>query len=96
MTELEKVVKELARIREDHFGGMTSYEGEVLDAALALLKVQDDSTVIKCKDCDNWERDWIPTGLHPNEVEIHYCPYVDRYPSAEWFCADAERRCDPC
>ena len=38
---LEKVVKELARIREDHFGGMTSYEGEVLDAALALLKKQE-------------------------------------------------------
>lgn len=41
MTELKKVVKELARIREDHFGGMTSYEGEVLDAAIALLKAQE-------------------------------------------------------
>ena len=40
MTELEKIIKELAQIREDHFGGMTSYEGEVLDAALALPKAQ--------------------------------------------------------
>lgn len=41
MTELEKVVKELARIREDHFGGMTSYEWEALDCAIALLKTQE-------------------------------------------------------
>lgn len=38
---LEMVVKELARIREEHFGGMTSYEGEVLDAALAMLKAKE-------------------------------------------------------
>lgn len=50
---LEKVIKELARIRDDHFGGMTSYEGEVLDAALALLKAQEPVAVIPAIKKDN-------------------------------------------
>lgn len=45
MADREKVINELARIREGHFGGMTSYEGEVLDAALALLKAQEPRVV---------------------------------------------------
>lgn len=40
MAEREKVIKEIARIRDEYFGEMTSYEGDVLDAALALLKAQ--------------------------------------------------------
>lgn len=47
MAEVEKVVKELARIREDHFGGMTSYEGEVIDAAISLLKAQEPIAPVK-------------------------------------------------
>lgn len=40
MAELEKVIKEIARIRDEYFGEKTSYDGGVLDAALDLLKAQ--------------------------------------------------------
>lgn len=52
MIDHEKVIKEVARIREDHFGGMTSYEGEVLDAALALMKAQE-PRLLTSKDFSN-------------------------------------------
>ena len=41
MYDREKVIKEIARIRDEYFGEMTSYEGDALDAALALLKAQE-------------------------------------------------------
>ena len=76
---LEKVVKELARIREDHFGGMTSYEGEVLDEAIALLKKQepvepifdyDGRDVWRCGNCHS--NIFHPTRTDEDENEKNY------------------------
>ncbi len=45
--------------------------------------------VVLCKDCKYWEIDWIPRGVSDGR---HYCAPLDLYPSADWFCADGEKR----
>lgn len=44
--------------------------------------------VVRCKDCRNWER------LSFDADSGCYCPFVDRYTTDDWYCADGERRDD--
>lgn len=85
VAETEKVIKELARIREDHFGGMTSYEGEVLSAALELLKAQDPKIGhwvdkccrdFHCSECNHKLIDnrWIHADGYCYDDLPKYCP----------------------
>lgn len=43
---------------------------------------------VRCKDCKNWEH------LLFDENSGCYCPFVDRYTTGYWFCADGEREED--
>lgn len=76
---LEKVIKEVARIRDDYFEGMTSYEGEVLDATITLLKAQEPVAPIFDYDgrdvwrCGNCHRNiFHPTRTDEDENEKNY------------------------
>lgn len=89
MTELEKVVKELARIREHHFGGMTSYEGEVLDAALAMLKAQEPRVMtleeVKMLDSDYYYLESMRSpGKELREIVGAYGLTCVTWPSITW------------
>jgi hypothetical protein len=44
--------------------------------------------VVRCKDCENWERDWDPQ-LAKNK---RYCAMTDLFTTGEWYCAWGERR----
>lgn len=43
--------------------------------------------VVRCKDCKNWETDWIPSGTHGN---CHWCGQKGIFPNGDFFCADGE------
>ena len=44
--------------------------------------------VVRCKQCQNWEQ------LLLDADGDCYCPFVDRYTTGEWYCADGERKSD--
>jgi hypothetical protein len=45
--------------------------------------------VVLCRECKHWETSWTPQGVSDGR---HYCAPLDLYPSADWFCADGEKR----
>ena len=46
--------------------------------------------VVRCKDCENWERDWSTLS----ESSSHFCPMMDTFTEPDEFCSRAERRSD--
>lgn len=42
--------------------------------------------IIRCQDCENWHRDWVPTRA----PGCHYCQIIDQPTPADWYCADGE------
>ena len=46
--------------------------------------------LVTCKDCKYWDTTW-QNDFAPN---YHYCPLVDGTRRDDFYCADAERRCD--
>ena len=82
MLDREKVIKELARIRDDYFGEVTLYDGYALDTAIALLKAQEPvEYVVHCKNADLSNGTEFACGecggslLHKR---VNYCPYCGR------------------
>ena len=51
--------------------------------------VDNTGEIVRCEDCKHWEADWTPRGVSDGR---HYCAPLDLFPSADWFCADGERR----
>ena len=49
----------------------------------------DAEEIVRCKDCEHWETSWTPRGVSDGR---HYCAPLDLFPSADWFCADGEKR----
>ena len=45
--------------------------------------------VIRCKDCENWQRDW-----NPSIPDRHYCAVMDSMMKANDFCSYGEMRED--
>ena len=45
--------------------------------------------VVLCKDCKNWDTDWVPKYAKENE---YFCPIVTLTTRDDWFCADGEKR----
>lgn len=60
-----------------------------LDAWLNSVPSADVRPVVWCKECKNWETGWTPRGVSDGR---HYCAQLDLFPSADWFCADGEKR----
>lgn len=60
--------------------------GMVLDD---LLSTSDVVEVVRCKDCENWDRHWISSLFFEN---VHYCAFIDGPCSAGFYCAAAIRR----
>ena len=56
--------------------------------ALEQLPSADVVEVIRCKDCDNWQTDWIASGGG------HYCGMIDLETDEGFYCGMAERRTD--
>ena len=43
--------------------------------------------VVRCGDCENWQRDWSSSGN-----KNHFCAMIDGFTSADFYCADGEKR----
>lgn len=79
MPDVEKVIAEVARIREYYFGEMTSYEGDALDAALALLK---ERYVPDCNAANHDGNGCLGYGYDANDDEpIPICRDCKKYTS---------------
>ena len=64
---------------------------DVLNAvAVALSTVPTIDPVVRCKDCENWERDWSTLSGSSS----HFCPMMDTFTEPDEFCSRAERRND--
>ena len=46
--------------------------------------------VVRCKDCENWARDWFTTSGSSD----HFCPMMDTFTDPDEFCSRAERITD--
>ena len=53
---------------------------------LETLPVVDAVEVVRCKDCENWQREWETAGGG------HYCAMIDLTTEQSFFCADGERQ----
>lgn len=49
--------------------------------------------VVRCRECENWEKDWPPSGFNPDNPR-YFCSVNDIFPTGDWFCADGKRRED--
>ena len=42
--------------------------------------------VIRCKDCKNWDRDWLR-----DDPDYHYCSVVDKFVKQDFYCGAANK-----
>lgn len=69
-------------------GVLSSTESLMWLAAMDITKnvpTIDAVHIIRCKDCANWDTDWT---TNPPD---HYCPMVDKFTSADFYCGQAEK-----
>lgn len=52
-------------------------------------KTADVVEVVRCKDCENWQIEWLTSCKDDN---YHYCAVIDNTCEADFFCALGERR----
>lgn len=45
--------------------------------------------VVRCKDCKHWCTDSTPCI---QDADVHFCAVADFDSTADWFCANGERR----
>lgn len=66
---------------------------QLIDIAPTIIPAEesdmDTEEIVRCKDCEHWETSWTPRGVSDGR---HYCAPLDLFPSADWFCADGEKR----
>lgn len=43
--------------------------------------------LIMCKDCKNWDTDWLPS-----DGVGHYCSMIDLVTTEDFYCSEAERK----
>lgn len=51
-----------------------------------VVYTSDRVDVVRCRDCQNWKREWEANGV------AHFCPMMDYYSEPNFFCADGKRR----
>lgn len=86
MTDRERVVNRLKRlIKAAHNENYDFIYIPVGTANLIVKMLEEQETVVRCKDCVNSGTSRCP---------CHYSgdPYIDWNPGDDWFCADGERR----
>ena len=53
------------------------------------LQAKELRPVVTCGECEYWEDDWEPRRVVDGN---HYCPVVDMFKPADWFCAEGKKR----
>ena len=61
-------------------------------APLRVIVTADVVEVVRCKDCSNWQIEWIPTI--GGEEGCHYCGTMDKSTEPIFYCGKGERRED--
>lgn len=62
---------------------------DAAEELLFSLHASDVAPVVRCGECENWQTDWKPGS---GKDETHFCAMVGLCTSADWFCADGERK----
>jgi hypothetical protein len=58
-------------------------------AGIKTMPDVDAVPVVRCKNCEHWCTDSTPCL---QDADVHFCPMVDFYSTADWFCAYGESR----
>ena len=84
----EKVVQELEAMRNYHRSIGNNISADIVEDAIELLKEQ--PQIVRCKDC----KYWIGGGIDEKDNFIPPKCGLNNglHPSADWFCADSERK----
>ena len=85
MCELEKgeSICSLQSVEQNQFSDICSVE---------IRRTVKITRLVRCCECEFWDRDWTPTEMRDYVMEWHYCPMIDKNSRSDWFCADAERK----
>ena len=63
------------------------------DAADAIETLQIDAVpVVRCRDCVNWDTNWVLLGC--NNETVHFCNRIGVVNRGDWFCAYGELKAD--
>ena len=54
--------------------------------AIEQAPVVDAVAVVRCKDCANWDREWVPNMYTPAD-EVHFCHMIGICTVDDFFCA---------
>lgn len=60
--------------------------------ALIEIPAADVVEVVRCCDCENWDKSWLPHG--DKSGNSHFCPMIDLTTDGAFFCSKGERRAD--
>lgn len=86
--DADAFIKEIVKI-QDLRRLSTATIGEALDRTPTADVVE----VVRCKDCEFWQTDWIPnTG---GDRGCHYCEMMDSFTEPLNYCGYAERKILP-
>ena len=88
---IDEIMQMVKRHEHEIFRGeLLHYTG--IKAMLESLPAVDAAPVVRCRDCKKWNREWTPAYSKTGPEEYHMCYEVQGPTSADWFCADGERR----
>lgn len=72
---------------------ITRIDYKRMDRVLFEMPTADVVEVVRCKDCEFWQTDWIPnTG---GDRGCHYCEMMDSFTEPLNYCGCAERKILP-
>lgn len=74
-----------------HLGKMREDAVLELKAILADIEAQPTIDLVQCKDCENWDTDWIPSGYTLDD-HCHYCTVMDLVTNEADWCSQADRK----
>ena len=58
--------------------------------AVNIIDTVQITKLIRCKDCANWDTEWIPSSGDG----YHYCPMIDMETNESFYCAASSKRKD--
>lgn len=73
--------------------GFHSADQTITEFVEDILPTADVIKVVRCKDCEYWQTDWIPN--HGGDRGCHYCEMMDTFTEPLNYCGDAERKILP-
>ena len=87
--EREAAIEEAIDAADEWDGGYDPHRAALIRDGINAIPAAHVRPVVVCRECKHWETGWIPRGVSDGR---HYCAPLDLYPSADWFCADGEKR----